>query len=158
MSLQEKFKTALAGTSGAGPHGLRVDDGDLHLICEIERLDVLGVTLKRLALATPILAGATMKQLQELSQSLAGRITYLLEPLGPVESDSEQCVVQMRSTPPQRGDDGTKYYELLVRRGGELSLVRYQNDGATGRRPIEATVTREVLLRLVGDFAAVVAD
>jgi len=155
MILPEKFETSLAGTSGPGPHGLRVDDGDLHLVCQIEQLDALAVTLTKLSLATSALAGATMQQLQQISQALAQRVTYLLEPLGPIESDTEQCVVQMRSVPPEKSDDGANYYELLVRRGGELMLVRYHNDPATGRRAISAVVTREVLARLVQDFAAV---
>jgi hypothetical protein len=62
----------------------------------------------------------------------------------------------MRSYPPQKTDDGTTYYELLVRRGGSLSLVRYQKQPGDQRQAIAAHITREVLLRLVDDFAAVV--
>jgi hypothetical protein len=43
---------------------------------------------------------------------------------------------------------------LLVRRGGEISLVRYRKENGAARQQILATVTREVLLRLVGDFVA----
>jgi hypothetical protein len=62
--------------------------------------------------------------------------------------------VQLRSNPPQRDDDGRTYYELLVRRGGEIALTRYRKENGAARRPIAATVTREVLLRLVADFSA----
>ncbi len=47
------------------------------------------------------------------------------------------------------------YYELLVRRGGEISLTRYRKDNGDARRQIAATVTREVLLRLANDFCTV---
>ena len=57
--------------------------------------------------------------------------------------------------PPQRDDDGRSYYELLVRRGGEIALARYRKENGAARQLIAATVTREVLLRLAGDFCAV---
>ncbi len=80
-------------------------------------------------------------------------MTYLLEPISPIELDSQGCVVQMRSTPPQKDADRTSYYELLVSRSGELSLVRYTRLAGQPREIIPAQVTREVLLRLAGDFA-----
>jgi hypothetical protein len=64
-------------------------------------------------------------------------------------------VAQLRSSPPQRDDDGRSYYELTVRRGGEISLCRYRKEPGAARVQIPATVTREVLLRLVDDFEAV---
>jgi hypothetical protein len=78
-----------------------------------------------------------------------------MEPISPIEIDADACVVQLRSNPPQRDDDGRSYYELLVRRGGDIALTRFRKENGDARRPITATVTREVLLRLVGDFCAV---
>jgi hypothetical protein len=78
-----------------------------------------------------------------------------MEPIAPIELDAASCIVQLRSNPPQRDDDGRSYYELIVRRGGEIALVRYRKENGNARRQISATVTREVLLRLVGDFCAV---
>jgi hypothetical protein len=63
--------------------------------------------------------------------------------------------VQLRSNPPQRDDDGRSYYELTVRRGGEVALARFRKENAAARKQIPADVTREVLLRLVSDFCAV---
>jgi hypothetical protein len=65
--------------------------------------------------------------------------------------------VQLRSNPPQRNDDGSTYYELLVRRGGELSLSRYRKPAGQERQSVSAHLTREALLRLVDDFAAALA-
>ena len=39
----------------------------------------------------------------------------------------------------QRDDDGRSYYELLVRRGGEITLARYRKENGDARRPISAT-------------------
>ena len=48
------------------------------------------------------------------------------------------------------GDEGTTYFELIVRRG-ELELCRYSKHAGSERRIIPTQVTREVLLKLVGD-------
>ncbi len=71
-----------------------------------------------------------------------------------MEVDAEQCIVQLRSNPPQKDDDGTSYYELLVARGGRLSLCRWLKERGQPRRIIPAQVTREVFLRLIADFSA----
>jgi hypothetical protein len=93
--------------------------------------------------------------LERIGKSLSDRLTYLMEPIAPIEIDAQACVVQLRSNPPQRDDDGRSYYELTVRRGGQIALVRFRKDTGATRQQIPATVTREVLLRLVGDFCAV---
>jgi hypothetical protein len=100
------------------------------------------------------LASAGIERLRAVSQDLSQRLTYLLEPIAPIEVDAEQCVVQLRSNPPQRDEQRTSYYELLVRRGGELSLCRWTKAAGDVRQPLAAHVTREVFLRLVGDFSA----
>jgi hypothetical protein len=64
--------------------------------------------------------------------------------------------VQLRSSPPQQGDDGTSYYELMVRRGGDITLSRYQKQPGQIRQIVPANVTREVLQRLAEDFVAAV--
>jgi hypothetical protein len=62
--------------------------------------------------------------------------------------------VQLRSNPPSKDGDTTAYYELLVEHTGTLSLCRYSRQQKSQRTPVSAEVTREVLLRLVDDFAA----
>ena len=51
-----------------------------------------------------------------------------MEPICPIEIDADACVVQLRSNPPHRDDDGRSYYELMVRRGGEIALSRYRKE------------------------------
>ena len=62
----------------------------------------------------------------------------------------------MRSNPPQKDDDGTRYYELVVARG-ELSLCRYARPSGQSPTVVAAHVTREVFERLAEDFVAAVA-
>jgi hypothetical protein len=115
------------------------------------------VSFNQLRLATAELASADAAKLESIGKALAARLTYLMEPIAPIEIDSAACVVQLRSNPPHRDDDGRSYYELMVRRGGEIALARYRKENGGARQQIAATVTREILLRLVGDFCEVLA-
>jgi hypothetical protein len=158
MTLQKKFAQELSNL-GSGPSAaVAVEDAPRHLTCEIVERDALAVSFDRLRLATNELASAVPADLERIGKALAERLTYLMEPIAPIEFDAEGCVVQLRSNPPQRDDDGRSYYELLVRRGGEIALARYRKENGGARRQIPATVTREVLLRLAGDFCAVLDD
>jgi hypothetical protein len=95
-----------------------------------------------------------MVGVKQVAERLAKQLTYLLEPIRPIETDAEQCVVQMRSSPPRRDEDRSTYYELQVRKGGALSLCRYEKAPGDVRRPIAMQLTREVFRRLLEDFAA----
>jgi hypothetical protein len=107
-----------------------------------------------LTLTAPKLTGAAADVLKSTAEALSKRLTYLLEPISPIETDSQGCTVQMRSMPPHKEDKVTSYYELLVSRDGRLSLVRYQRAPGNPRQAIAAHVTREVLVRLVGDLSS----
>ncbi|MGE0609574.1 MAG: hypothetical protein AB7O62_20960 [Pirellulales bacterium] len=141
--------------AGAAPHTMRASDGPRVLRCELAALDTLGCEFTWLSVATDGLAAASPLQLQKISDALSQRLTYLLEPISPIEVDSERCVVQMRSNPPQKNESGSSYYELLVRRGGEISLCRFEKAPGQQRQVVPAQVTREVLLRIIGDLEAV---
>src|SRR5437660_702697 len=127
MTLVEKTRTALAAvpTFAGGGHALAAEHDGLRLSCDLTALDTLACEFTRFAVRSDKLATATIEELKRVSEALAARLTYLLEPISPIEVDSQQCVVQLRSNPPQRDADRTSYYELLVRKGGELSLCRW---------------------------------
>ena len=80
------------------------------------------------------------------------RLTYLLEAVGPIELDARSVTVQLRSIPPHKDETETEYYELLVRTGGQLLFRRYRQPASGDRRPIPATLTKEVVARLAADF------
>jgi hypothetical protein len=124
---------------------------------QLADVDAIGCAFESFVFRTSKLSGATIDQLKKLSDNLTRKLTYLLEPIGTLEADAESCTIQLRSTPPQQGDDGSSYYELLVKRGGEISLCRYRKAPGQPRRVISAQVTREVFSRLAEDFAAAVA-
>ncbi|MFO0898929.1 MAG: hypothetical protein U0836_16010 [Pirellulales bacterium] len=156
MSMRDELKAKLAALAGVvGPQSLEITDGGSRLLAELDECDRLACAVRRFTLHTDRLANADVARLRKLSEALTSRLTYLLEPIGAVEIDADSCTLQMRSTQPQKDDDGTSYYELLVRRGGEIGLLRYAKAPGQSRRVISAHLTHEVLLRLVADFAAV---
>ncbi|HVT29039.1 MAG TPA: hypothetical protein VHE81_13575 [Lacipirellulaceae bacterium] len=152
MTLQNRFEQELAKLGSGGPATVAVNAGPRQLTCDIVERNPLAVSFNQLRLSTTELAAADATELERLGKALSTRLTYLMEPIAPVEIDEAACAVQLRSNPPQRDDDGRSYYELLVRRGGEITLTRYRKEGGNARRQIEVNLTHEVLLRLVGDF------
>lgn len=155
MNLHKQFESELSKLGVGGPATLAVDDRPRSITCDIVERNSLAVSFNSLRLSTSELASADAARLERIGKALAEKLTYLMEPISPIEFDAEGCVVQLRSSPPQRDDDGRSYYELLVRRGGEISLWRFRKENGDARRPMAANVTREVLLRLVGDFCGV---
>jgi len=155
MNLHNQFERELASLGSGGSVKLATEAPPRSITCDIVERNSLAVSFDVLRLTTPELAMSDAGKLERIGKALAGRLTYLMEPISPIEFDAEGCVVQLRSNPPQRDDDGRSYYELLVRRGGEIALKRFRKENGDARRQIAATVTREVLLRLVGDFCGV---
>lgn len=157
MSLNDKAQQTLQGWArfSGGSQRLIVADGGHELTAELTALDTLGCEFTSFVVRHARLAAADMPSLVRVSEALSQRLNYLLEPIRPIEIDRNQCVVQMRSQPPQKTDDGSSYYELLVKQGGELSLRRYVKEPGQPRREAPAQVTREVFLRLASDFESV---
>ena len=155
MTIQTCFDQELKKLGSGASANVDVAEGGRRLTCAILERNSLAVAFETLRLETPELSGVTKADLERIGQALSNRLTYLMEPIRPIEIDADHCVAQLRSSPPQRDDDGRSYYELVVRRGGEFCLARYRKEPGNPRTQIAANVTREVLLRLVGDFEAV---
>ena len=132
-----------------------VSDANGNVACELVAVDGIGCAFNQLTYHTSRLADASLDQLRAVSEDLSRRLCYLLEPIRPLEIDEDRCQIQMRSNPPQKDEQGNSYYELLVEKGGLISLCRYQKAPGQPRQNVPAYVTREVLLRLAADFAAV---
>ncbi|HEX4131194.1 MAG TPA: hypothetical protein VHZ24_14235 [Pirellulales bacterium] len=156
MALEQQVQSALASLPSPSTGPMRIDESSTgqQFECDLSAIDSLGCSFERFTLHSDRLRAAGMDEVQRVAGELSKRLTYLLEPIQPIETDSQQCVVQMRSVPPAKDGDRTSYYELLARKTGELSLVRYNADYGAGRQVALAHVTREVFLRLVRDFSA----
>jgi hypothetical protein len=156
MHLQAQAATALNSLPffAQGSQSIDCQEAGQKLHCELIAHDSLACAFQQFELESAALANAAIDRLKQVAEALSRRLTYLLEPISPVEVDARQCVVQLRSNPPQRDENGASYYELLVQRGGRLSLCRWVKEPSVSRRLVSAQVTREVFLRLVADFSA----
>lgn len=161
MTMREQLDQDLNRlTTSGGPSdqtlSVAVDTEHGRLECEFAVVGAIGCDLVRCRWVTVRLADASIEMLRTVCASLAAKLIYLLEPISPIEIDGQDVVVQMRSNPPHRDDQGTSYYELLVRRSG-FCLQRFSKAPGQPRSAVVAHVTREVLARLGDDFAATVA-
>jgi hypothetical protein len=156
MSLSSSLLAELHHAAGQGSQTFAVADGARSVRCQALQCDPLAATIDELILESNELAAATVAQLQAASESLSQRVNYLLEPIAPVETDSQGCTVQLRSNPPQRDDNGRRYYELILRRGGSVSLCRFEKQPGQPRVRVPAALTHEVIGRLVDDFSSTV--
>ncbi len=156
MSLSAKLLGELRAVAGQRHQALAVAEGQRTVRCNADECEPLAATVLDLVLETPELANVTAFELQAASAELAKRVNYLLEPISPIEMDAQGCSVQMRSNPPQKDDNGRRYYELLVRRGGAIALCRYEKQPGQPRTRVPAVLTHEVIGRLVDDFSATV--
>lgn len=155
MNSTQQFEQA-AEQAAVGPPPWKVDEtcGSLRFSCELTALESLACAFTRFEMSNQAWANVPIDKVQKIADELAKKLTYLLEPIRPIETDTEECVVQMRSMPPRQNDDGSIYYELHVKRGGVLSLCRYEKQPGDVRRAIPVQVTREVFRHLLADFAA----
>ena len=158
MSIRTDIERELVRIQAVTGRGLLQVDSDAGRVeADLLAVDAIGCSFQTLGYSTSQLADATLDDLKQISMDLTAKLTYLLEPIGLVEADADRCSVQLRSNPPQKGEDGTSYYELLVRRGGDISLSRYQKRPGQMREIVPAHITREVLGRLADDFVAAVS-
>jgi hypothetical protein len=151
----EREMKRIQAVSGRGL--LQVDGPEGRIEADLVAVDAIGCSFQTLAYTTDKLASSSVDELKTVSQALTSKLTYLLEPIGLVEADADRYSVQLRSNPPQKGDDETNYYELMVRRGGDITLSRYSKKSGQMRQIIPAHVTREVFARLADDFVAAVS-
>lgn len=155
MSLAEQLAQKVAA-AGQGPAAIVLAEGTDVVRCELLSIESLGVSVERLELASTHLQNVSSERLKEVADALARKVSYLLEAIAPIEIDEEGCSVQMRSVPPYRRENTTSYYEVVVT-AGVISLRRYTKGPREARQLQPFSITREVLSRLVDDFAAAAA-
>jgi hypothetical protein len=144
------FQSTVAKTSTL------TDPGGVVMAIDFLEVDSLSCSVEEIRLEVPSLNNADMQTLEDWANALCGRITYLLENIGPLERDDRSGEVLIRSTPPSKQATGARYYEIMLksRGGGRFTLKRYESiAGQHGRSPVPMQMTHEVLLKLVDDLA-----
>jgi hypothetical protein len=157
MSLSQKIAAALDENTRAytPPCTVAVEDGPNRLNLHIKALDSVGVALDRLEYSRTDRSDWTPASLQAWGEKLAGRLTYLLEPLKVLEIDSDEGEVQLRSQSPSVRSEQRGFYEIRLNRQGALRMERFLFDDSTrARSHATCQFTREVLERLADDVAA----
>jgi len=156
MSATDQFERAAEAAAAGGPGPWSVDDtaGDVRFTCELTALETLACAFTKFEITNAAWASVPIAGVEQIAANLAKRLTYLLEPISPIETDADQCVVQMRSNPPRKNEHRTSYYELQVRRGGTINLCRYEKLPGDVRQQVPIHVTREVFRHLIDDFSA----
>lgn len=150
--LTEELKQ-LAGFSSSNPRRIEITDPD-GLVLGIA-VDALSCAFESLTLHVPSLVGNESGVLQAWADALSARVTYLLENIGPIEIDKRSSQVLIRSTPPDRTDTGTRFYEVLLsaQANGTFLLRRYRaENGQPGRESVDIHLTHETLRKLIGDL------
>jgi hypothetical protein len=146
----------LAGFTGPQPETVSLA-GPEHIAIEIDvsAVDSMSCSYRELRLTVPSLADGNFQTLEKWANNLCKRVTYLLENIGPIEFDSDNSRVLIRSAPPEQQAGSKKFYELILQshNGGNFSLRRYVVDSGTpGRAQVDIQTTHEVLQKLVGDL------
>lgn len=157
MSVKQQLELELDRVAALGGGDIRVGVGNDRIEGHVTTVDQVGCAFESFALRTDRFAQSSIDDLKQVADGLASQLSYLLESISPVEIDRDACIVQMRSNPPQKDDDGTKYYELVVQRDG-IFLSRYQKVSGQPREVVPASVTREVLGRLADDLCQAAAN
>ena len=147
-----QFRTQLDSWKPGQPLSFPLNCGELQLDLVVS--ESLSCQCKALRISSNRFAGAGPGELCAQAQSLASKLTYLLEPVQVIETDIEGHGVQIRSNPPLKVERSVSYYELMLSRS-ELTLLRYTKCPGEARSIEPATFTREVLLRLIGDCEAI---
>jgi hypothetical protein len=157
MSLSRKIAAALDENTKvhAPPCEVTVEEGPHRLVLDLTALDTVGVAFDSLEFATTSRPEWTSDALRAWADRLAGRVTYLMEPLKVLEVDAAGGEVHIRSQSPTARAEQRSYYELRLFKRGTLRMERCTFDEASRRRRrIPCQLTREVLERLADDIAA----
>ena len=153
--LNQELDQLSSGHAGATLGDVRVDLLEETCVVALVAVDSIGCAFEQLSVETPRLNQASADQLRALTDALAQRLTYLLEPVRIMEVDTQLPAVQMRSDPPEVEDHERRYYELTAHRSG-IQVRRYRKTSGEPRQVIPAQVTREVLARLISDMLATI--
>ncbi len=157
MSLSKKTAAAFDENTKAYvlPCTVTIEDSPNRLTLYLTALDTVGVAYSSLEFITTSRAEWSSDALREWGERLAGRVTYLMEPLKVLEIDAGGGEVQIRSQSPTPRADQRGYYEVRLSRQGALRMERFALDPDTRHRhPTNCQLTREVLERLADDIAA----
>jgi hypothetical protein len=133
----------------------------VRLEAEIEDFDKYSCRVKSLSLKAerePNSSEEIVERLRQQADAATRTIRYLSEDLALVELDATRQAAQLRSSPPQKEQRATTYYELMLYNGDSATLKRYTHEkGEHERRSVAMTLTEENFERLVNDLGELIS-
>jgi hypothetical protein len=158
MSLSRKIVAAAEAAAAAGaptPPPAVATEGPHTLTLDVEAASPVGVSLRTLTFRVERDGSLAFDALRAWGDRVAARVTYLMEPLVPVEADTLANELLLRSRQPGRRPGKRVYYEARLAAAGVLTLARVQFDEVTRQRqPLPCQLTLETLERLADDLVA----
>ncbi|MCH8830008.1 MAG: hypothetical protein IID45_10575 [Planctomycetes bacterium] len=159
MTLSTQLKSALTrliGFSSPMPHTstLTASRG-VEVEIDFMIVESLSCSVSELRISVPDFVDAEFDVLRKWAEALCGKVTYLLENIGPLEFSPDSGQVLIRSNPPDQQTSATKFYEVILQShsSGNFSLRRFESvKGRPGRKPVDITSTHELLHKLVNDL------
>jgi hypothetical protein len=161
MLLHEQMTQSLAGLKGLDSEvpttvDWSIDNGPAVGV-DFTIVDSLSCAFRELRVSADELKSAPFDALQAWANALCKKVTYLLEHIGPLESDTAAQTVLIRSTPPTKQPEQTTFYEMLIQAPGTLGLRRYTRGAhSVDRSSCDIQITHEVLAKLVQDIVAAI--
>jgi hypothetical protein len=157
MSLSPQIAAVVSDAPEAAsfPRDVALEDGEHRLTLTLTAAGPVGVAFEHLRFETHGRPERSVPALRARGDELAARLTYLMEPLVPLELDEAAGTLALRSRQPTGRGALRSYYEVRLDRTGTATLTRIAFDDATRRRrPVPCQMTVEVLERLADDLAA----
>jgi hypothetical protein len=128
-------------------------EGGLTIRCELQEAQRLGCALTQIELVADSPRRLDPNELADRAQQICSKVTYLLEPLQPIEVDGLAKTALVRSRTPRKADGAISYYELLTSSDCHTSLRRYCFDESQRkRRLVEFLLTNDQLELLLDDL------
>ncbi|MDB5390242.1 MAG: hypothetical protein JWM11_5888 [Planctomycetaceae bacterium] len=156
MTLTDQLLQILSGMAGFSaplPQTVSVTEpADVTLELDVSSVDRLSCSFRELRLSVEAFRRTEAASLKKWADDICRRVTYLMEQLGALELDPTTGTVQVRSMPPDRQNDQTRYYEIFLKTPGQLTLRRYRAVSGAGREQIDLQTTHELLQRLIPDL------
>ncbi len=149
----------LAGHAGPAAKTVAIAAGSVDLAVDVTAADSMSCSCREIRMRVPALSGAGPDVLKKWAHDLCSRVTYLLEQLGPLEIDSEGKQVLIRSKSPDKRDNSTTFYEVLLQSQGAglFTLRRYRRDSqGAPREHVDLRTTHELLEKLADDLIATI--
>jgi hypothetical protein len=158
MSLSQSLSAAVDSIGAGGlPARVSAEAGPHKVELDLVAGGPVGVSFDRLDFAAEGVKDDTPAELRGRADRIAGRLSYLMEPLAVIEHDPQGAEVVIRSQPPSERGEVHAYYEAKLSGDGHLSMGRVAFDEADRERhPVPCQLTREALDRLVDDLADVI--